>query len=173
MFVYPNDRPCTCLWNKNEVQSLFLNFFSENSIQYHFFPLFSNLENTICLTEGKWHLKLWSVPVMSHTILTDFWKSHMRSASLIPFPLYFFETELFYQSLDGGICVLLRDISIFERGCFYCCKACLCVGGGRVPKFMFDSVGPHNKEGSSVCLCSHEMFESLDDRGDCPANTVL
>ena len=41
--------------------------------------------------------------IESHTGLTDICKSHMRSASLIPFPLYFFDTELFCPSLDGNV----------------------------------------------------------------------
>ena len=49
--------------------------------------------------------------IESHTRLTDICKQHMRSASLIPFPLYFFDTELLYPSLDGNVHVFVFNCS--------------------------------------------------------------
>ena len=52
--------------------------------------------------------------IESHTGLTDICKSHMRSASLIPFPLYFFDTELFCPSLDGNVhAFMLNCVRLF------------------------------------------------------------
>ena len=60
-----NNRSCRCLWSNNEVQSSF-------TLELLVWKLYSTpiplppfyLENTICLTESKWYLKLCSVCVM-------------------------------------------------------------------------------------------------------------
>ena len=62
---------------------------------------------------------------------------------------------------------------IFETGYFLLFQGMIVRGSFSVPKFMFDSVDPQTKEGSSVFLCNHQIFESLHDRGDGPANTIL
>ena len=64
-------------------------------------------------------------------------------------------------------------MSIFETGCFLVFQGVIVGDSFTVPKFMFDFVDPQTKEGSSVFLCNHQIFESLHDRGDGPANTVL
>lgn len=46
------------------------------------------------------------------------------------------------------------------------------VGGGKVPKFMFDSTDPH-KVVCYFCLCGHLKSENVDDRGVWAATTVL
>lgn len=84
-------------------------------------------------------------------MLTSFWKSYVRLGSLIPFPLYFifhFEIKLFCQSLDGGTCVLSRDVSVF----LFIVPRHVCGGCGKVSKFMLNSVVPHNKEGNYIYL---------------------
>lgn len=90
----------------------------------------------------------------------------------IPTLLFFFEIEFFCSSLDGGICILSRH-EYFQKRLIFTVPRHVCGGRGRVPKFMVDSLDPHNKKGSYICCCNYQMFGNLDDRGDCPANTVL
>lgn len=60
-----------------------------------------------------------------------------------------------------------------KKAAFNCVPRHVCGGQCRAPKFVFDSLDPHSKEGSYLCLCGHQMSEKLDDRDDCPATMFL